>query len=154
MVRQLLRHGSAGLAVVLAATGIALVPSGTASAVTALCTTVVNKNRNGNNVAVPATGSGNDACLIGQTQAANSAVVRHLQYTLKTCYPTVRLASPYQNELVGNLAVDGSFGPRTKAAVKGVQSAIGTAADGVYGPDTRNKMRFPSNDVPGQCHHY
>lgn len=148
------RHVATGLAVALAAVGLALVPAGVAAAATPLCTTTVNVNRGGNNLAVPAASNGSVTCLIGRTQAANSAVVRTLQYTLKTCYPTVRLASPYSGELVGNLSIDGSFGPRTEAAMKGVQSNIGTTPDGVYGPNTRNAMRFTSNDVPGRCYHY
>ena len=147
-------HFAAGLATVLAAMALTLVPSGVASAATPLCTTMVNVNRGGNNLSVPATGSGNVTCLISRSQAANSAVVRGLQYTLRTCYPNVHLASPYSGELVGNLSVDGSFGPRTEAAVKGVQSTIGTTPDGGYGPNTRNAMRFTSNDVPGRCYHY
>lgn len=143
-----------GLTGALAATGLALVPSGVAAAATPLCTTAVNVNRGGNNLSVPATNGGNVTCLIGRTQAANSAVVRTLQYTLRTCYPAVRLASPYNNELVGNLATDGDFGARTEAAMKGVQSNIGTTPDGVYGQNTRNAMRFTSNDVPGRCYHY
>jgi peptidoglycan hydrolase-like protein with peptidoglycan-binding domain len=31
---------------------------------------------------------------------------------------------------------DGHFGPRTQAAVKAMQTAIGVTADGVYGPHT------------------
>ncbi len=150
----MLGHLAAGVTTVLVATALTLVPSGVASAATPLCTTMVNVNRGGNNLSVPATGGGNVTCLISRTQAANAAVVQGLQYTLKTCYPTVHLASPYSSELVGNLAVDRSFGPRTEAAVKGVQSTIGTTPDGGYGPNTRNAMRFTSNDVPGRCYHY
>jgi peptidoglycan hydrolase-like protein with peptidoglycan-binding domain len=143
-----------GVGVVLAAVGLVLVPSGSASAATSLCTITVNAVRGGQNIAVPATGGGDLRCLIGRTQAANSNVVRTLQSTLKVCYPNVRLASPYQNERVGNLSVDGDFGPRTEAALKGVQSSIGTAADGVYGPNTRDRMRFRSNDTPTLCYHF
>lgn len=151
---SIIRSVFAGLAVVLTTAALTLVPTGTASAATPLCTTMANVNRGGNNLSVPATGTGNVNCLISRSGAANSAVVSGLQYTLKTCYPTVHLASPYQSELVGNLAVDGSFGPRTTAALKGVQSSIGTTPDGGYGPLTRNAMRFSSNDVPGRCYHY
>ena len=38
---------------------------------------------------------------------------------------------------------DGSFGPRTEAAVKGVQNYIRSAPDGIYGPHTRDRMKFP-----------
>jgi peptidoglycan hydrolase-like protein with peptidoglycan-binding domain len=35
---------------------------------------------------------------------------------------------------------DGQFGPRTQTAVKAMQTAIGTAADGVYGPHTASQL--------------
>jgi peptidoglycan hydrolase-like protein with peptidoglycan-binding domain len=35
---------------------------------------------------------------------------------------------------------DGKFGPRTQAAVKAMQTAIGTTADGVYGPHTAAQL--------------
>jgi peptidoglycan hydrolase-like protein with peptidoglycan-binding domain len=44
------------------------------------------------------------------------------------------------------LAVDGSFGPLTKAAVIAVQSAHGITADGGYGNQTRGVMRWPDNN--------
>lgn len=151
-IRTLRGHVVAGLVTVAAAGGLALVPSGTAAAATPLCTTAASVGNP--TIAVPSTSGGNVTCLIGRTQAATAEVVRLLQGTMKTCYPSVRLAYPYQNELVGNLVVDGSFGPRTEAAMKGVQANIGTAADGVYGPNTRNRMRFRSNDTPNLCYHY
>jgi peptidoglycan hydrolase-like protein with peptidoglycan-binding domain len=151
---RLLNRIGAGIVTAVAAAGLALVPAGNAAAATPLCTTGVNVVRGSDNIAVPSTSGGNLTCLIGRTRAANSAVVRLLQGTLKTCYPTAHLAPPYQGELVGNLSVDGSFGPRTEAAMKGVQAYIGTSADGEYGPLTRDRMRFTSNDVPNRCVHY
>lgn len=57
--------------------------------------------------------------LVGRVQAlcAWLATVRHLP-------------------AAAGLPADGSFGPRTAAAVKAVQSSFGIAADGVVGPDT------------------
>ncbi len=39
-----------------------------------------------------------------------------------------------------NMAIDGSFGAQTTAAVKGFQAAYGLAADGVAGPNTYAKI--------------
>jgi zinc D-Ala-D-Ala carboxypeptidase len=39
-----------------------------------------------------------------------------------------------------NMAIDGSYGPQTVAAVKGFQSAYGLSADGVAGPATFAKI--------------
>jgi peptidoglycan hydrolase-like protein with peptidoglycan-binding domain len=58
----------------------------------------------------------------------NGAGVRELQQQL--------------NEVLGtNLRVDGQFGPRTREAVRDLQSVFGIPADGIYGPMTRAMMR-------------
>ena len=62
---------------------------------------------------------------------AKGSGVKTLQYSINECYrPSPRLA------------LDGDYGPRTKAAVRRVQRRIGTAADGIYGPKTRSLMMF------------
>src|SRR5690625_7475688 len=40
------------------------------------------------------------------------------------------------NERGASLAVDGSFGPATRTAVRSLQSAAGISVDGVVGPQT------------------
>ncbi|SDH30964.1 hypothetical protein SAMN05216553_1197 [Lentzea fradiae] len=59
----------------------------------------------------------------GRGLAANTAVVTGLQRGLIQCCPGVRPAAPYSGEFVCDLDRDGSFGPRTEAAVKGVQTS-------------------------------
>lgn len=53
--------------------------------------------------------------------------VKQLQNTMDICY---------REELV----TDGQFGPATQAALRRVQAKAGTAADGIYGPNTRRAM--------------
>jgi len=55
--------------------------------------------------------------------------IRALQWNLNSCYRA-------------GLVVDGSYGPRTRAAVQKVQRQYGLTADGVYGPATRSAMNW------------
>ncbi|MEU6481020.1 peptidoglycan-binding domain-containing protein [Streptomyces sp. NPDC047017] len=66
-------------------------------------------------------------------QAGNSGEsVRALQQTLNGCY--------YDG--VTRLAEDGDFGPATTKALKRAQQLAGVTADGVYGPNTRDALRW------------
>ncbi len=135
------RQGAAGLAA-LAMGAAAITFSTPASAATLPpCATTTEIVRSGHEIMVP-TSKGNTSCLIGRSFAANTTIVARFQFTMRRCYPNLDLASPYSSEKVGELAVDGSFGPRSEAALKAVQSAVGTTADGIYGPKTRDRMKF------------
>jgi peptidoglycan hydrolase-like protein with peptidoglycan-binding domain len=140
-----LRRAGLGIAAVaLAVSGMA-VSTGSASAATPLCQKMITYvNAAGNRIVVPATNTNSTTCNIGRDLVANTAVVAGLQRGLIQCYPGVRLAAPYGGEFVRDLDRDGSFGPRTEAAVKGVQKVIGSTPDGIYGPRTRDRMKFPS----------
>ncbi|MFC3890417.1 peptidoglycan-binding protein [Lentzea rhizosphaerae] len=140
-----LRRAGLGIAAVaLAVSGMA-VSTGSASAATPLCQKMITYvNAAGNRIVVPATNTNSTTCNIGSDLVANTAVVAGLQRGLIQCYPGVRLAAPYGNEFVRDLDRDGSFGPRTEAAVKGVQKYVRSAPDGIYGPNTRDRMKFPS----------
>jgi peptidoglycan hydrolase-like protein with peptidoglycan-binding domain len=59
----------------------------------------------------------------------SSSAVWALQNTLNSCYSA-------------GLAWDGEFGPDTYNALLKVQRSIGVTIDGVYGPNTRDKMRW------------
>jgi len=76
-------------------------------------------------------GSTNTLCVMGTWMSAsyNPGVVA-LQRALNACYTQ-------------GLTVDGYFGSKTQAALKRVQSAVGTTADGVYGPKTKAAMYWP-----------
>lgn len=118
----------------------------------ARCTTMTEFQRSGYEIVVPTT-KGSTSCQIGRDFAANATVVSRFQFQLRRCYPDLNLASPYSNEKVGNLDADGTFGPRSEAALKAVQKHIGTAADGIYGPDTRDHIKFLTPDRV-KCYRY
>lgn len=74
--------------------------------------------------------------------------VRQLQMTLNECYGP-RPSSGGIKKFSTNLVVDGQFGSATERALKTVQSYVGTAADGSYGPATRAKMKARANNRSG-----
>jgi peptidoglycan hydrolase-like protein with peptidoglycan-binding domain len=47
------------------------------------------------------------------------------------------------------LSVDGIFGSNTQLKLKSAQRSAGVTADGVYGPNTRNAMRWGTDK--GNC---
>jgi peptidoglycan hydrolase-like protein with peptidoglycan-binding domain len=63
-------------------------------------------------------------------QGGNGQAVRDLQDHLKRNFPAY----------AGHLAVDGAFGPKTKAAVVEFQRRSGLVADGIVGPKTWGKL--------------
>ncbi len=136
------RLGGGAVALLLAAGG-AVAAAGQASAATPLCSKMVQyTNASGHQMLVPATSGGSRTCLIGRGLVANESIVVGLQRTMIGCYGGLRLAPPYATEFIRDLDSDGSFGPRTEAAMKAVQANIGSGADGVYGPMTRDRMEF------------
>ncbi|MFV2088877.1 peptidoglycan-binding domain-containing protein [Micromonospora sp. LOL_021] len=62
-------------------------------------------------------------------QGAYSSAVRQLQLSLNHCYGE-------------SLVVDSDFGPATAAALRRAQAIEGITVDGIYGPQTRNAIRF------------
>jgi hypothetical protein len=67
----------------------------------------------------------------------NNAVA-NLQGALNTCYHK-------------GLAVDRDFGPKTKTALKQVQTALHVEVDGIYGPQTGRAMSWPIVGSGGGC---
>lgn len=64
-------------------------------------------------------------------QGSTGVAVKALQTALNKCYGE-------------SLAVDGSFGPATRAALVRAQKKLGIAQDGSYGPQTASSMKWPT----------
>ncbi|MFD8077975.1 peptidoglycan-binding protein [Streptomyces sp. NPDC059718] len=123
------------------AAGFLLASTGPAEA-SAPCTTKgYGVTRSGNILSVPATGSGSLQCHLQEGYNGNTAVW-YLQYSIAWCYRGY-------GEAVLNIAVDGNYGPKTKAAVKRVQQIERITADGVYGPQTRDAMMHRQDEWEG-----
>lgn len=133
---------AAALVAAAAASSFAIIPGTAAWAATApLCTSKANVvGPAGNDLLMPVDSGHSDptSCTIAEGEVGGTAAVVVLQQTMVKCYGL-------------SLAEDGSFGPKTKAALETVQKRIGADVDGSYGPMTRSRMRFQSNDVPNTC---
>ncbi|KOX15909.1 hypothetical protein ADK67_41010 [Saccharothrix sp. NRRL B-16348] len=146
------RFGAGVAAVLMAVTGV-VASGGSASAATDLCVKMVSRYVGSNIILVPASSANSQTCLIGSGLVANYKIVVQFQATMVKCYGGLRMASPYGDEYVRDLDTDGSFGPRTQAALKAVQKNIGATVDGSYGPNTRDRMKF-IDDRNRYCYAY
>ncbi|ONI91913.1 hypothetical protein ALI22I_06495 [Saccharothrix sp. ALI-22-I] len=146
------RFGAGIAAVLMAVTGM-VVSGGSASAATDLCVKMVPHHVGSNVIMVPASSGNSLTCLIGRGLVANYKIVVQFQVTMVKCYGGLRLASPYRDEFIRDLDTDGSFGPRTEAALEAVQTYIGAGVDGSYGPNTRDRMKFRDN-LDRSCYAY
>ncbi|MFC9589873.1 peptidoglycan-binding protein [Streptomyces sp. NPDC056944] len=85
---------------------------------------------------VPTVGlQGSNVCTL--RAGASGMQVYHLQDTLNYCY----------GQDVGG--IDGVFGANTTAALKRVQASLGLTADGIYGPQTRDRLKWHWRNMEG-----
>ncbi|MDN5669231.1 MAG: peptidoglycan-binding protein [Renibacterium salmoninarum] len=98
---------------------------------------VINLAADGTYYAVPADSNFNVLCRLDQ--GANSVAVKALQAGLNG-----RCA------VSAGLAVDGAFGPATRAALVRAQQKFGVTADGIYGPNTARVFKWTSGK--GNCY--
>jgi hypothetical protein len=133
------RIALAAVAVLVAAsgiTGMTLVSAVPASAQASCTGYSTLRGTGGNYMLIPTIGNatGRDNCDLGPGNNSNAVVI--LQDTLNNCYGQ-------------NLATDGNYGPLTQEAVEDAQQAVHIPADGVYGPQTRDHIKW--YDYAGGC---
>ncbi|MEU6206429.1 peptidoglycan-binding domain-containing protein [Micromonospora musae] len=139
----------AATALVAASVGSVLAVAAPASAaasdrVAVLATPACTKSITYQGALVPAS-SGNSVNCHMQRGNVSDGVAR-LQDTLNDCYPNeLRRVGVYP------LAIDRNFGGNTQRALTEVQRVSGTAADGVYGPNTRRAIRHVDPDFGDPC---
>lgn len=126
------RIALAAAAVLVAASGVAgitLAAAGPASAQASCTGTSVYTDAKGFGVFIPTIGNNThrDNCDLGLGN--DSDAVATLQNTLNYCYGQ-------------HLTIDGDYGPLTQAAVKVAQRAVNIPADGIYGPQTRDHIKW------------
>ncbi|WP_331741777.1 peptidoglycan-binding domain-containing protein [Streptomyces sp. NBC_01006] len=103
----------------------------TASAAMPVCTQGVGYvDAAGYATGVPVSDSSSNFCSLRSGNTGNG--VRELQKTLNGCY----------FDGVTYLDEDGQFGPATTKALKRAQTMAGVTADGVYGPNTRDALKW------------
>jgi peptidoglycan hydrolase-like protein with peptidoglycan-binding domain len=109
-----------------------------ANAATYWCNTTLGRFIGGGNghelVNIPAYGS-TDNCITGR--GAYGSHVKAIQNALRHCHGRTAVE------------VDSDFGPITERELKIVQARLGLDDDGVYGPKTRDKLRWRSTN--GHC---
>lgn len=149
-MKGILRRSAIGLAAV-AMGAVSFAAPASAEADLGSCAQMSLIKRSGHTIFVP-TFKGSTSCQLGRDYPAPVKVVHLFQEGLKTCYGHLNMASPYSDEKIASLDVDGSFGPRTEAALKSAQRHAGAGVDGIYGPNTRDHIRFRSPD--NRCYAY
>ncbi|MEU7580069.1 peptidoglycan-binding domain-containing protein [Streptomyces sp. NPDC041068] len=144
MKRQLVLLGASAVLVGgsgLAAPAASAVSRADASAAAVHCDGAKYVAKGSNWHWLPKAGSGSLTCEMGR--GANGKHVSALQQTLIRCY----------NLNTGGY--DGDFGPSTESALRTAQSRAGTPADGIYGPHTRDALKWPvfnsSGGFTGSC---
>lgn len=132
------KAGLAAGATLLAGLGLAGITAAPANAATNWCNKTMGNfigGGNGHELAqIPAYNTTFD-CITGE--GASGSHVKAIQNALRHCHGRTKVE------------VDNHFGPTTEAELKKVQAALGLKDDGVYGPKTRDKLKWRSSN--GHC---
>lgn len=125
-------------ATLLAGLGLAGVTAAPANAATYWCNKTMGNfigGGNGHELAqIPAYNTTFD-CITGE--GASGSHVTAIQNALRHCHKRTKVE------------VDGHFGPITEAELMKVQADLRLKDDGVYGPNTRDKLKWRSSN--GHC---
>ncbi|MDF3144537.1 MULTISPECIES: peptidoglycan-binding domain-containing protein [unclassified Streptomyces] len=132
------KAGLAAGATLLAGLGLAGITATPANAATHWCNKTMGDfigGGNGHELAqIPAYNSTFD-CITAE--GASGSHVKAIQNALRHCHGRTKVE------------VDGHFGPITEAELMKVQAALHLEDDGVYGPKTRDKLKWRSSN--GHC---
>ncbi|MGY4643964.1 peptidoglycan-binding domain-containing protein [Cellulomonas sp. URHB0016] len=131
MRRQLI----SGVCALVIAAGVITATGTAGSAEGVTCTTMYKVGIATDHPIVMPWGSRDTECYLAQGNVGNG--VKALQTALKYCH----------GYSLGGAGVDGNFGPATKTALVSFQRSKGLSADGIYGPNTMQAMKF-SSEVP------
>jgi peptidoglycan hydrolase-like protein with peptidoglycan-binding domain len=117
------------LAAALLVTGLTLAPTASAAATAATnCNSIASHGGNNDWHYITPIGGGTELCYMAPSVNYNRAT-EYLQITLRNCY----------NQ---DIAADGYFGGATSRALANAQAAAGAGADGLYGPESRRKLKW------------
>lgn len=123
--------------VIVTSAGWAVVGTGTASAAGGTCDTTYQVKAHGGSTQVPTNTPWEVAnCTLREGNSGSG--VKALQSALNLCHGAA-------------LSLDGQFGSKTRSALVAAQRSIGASADGIFGPDTRSRMKWMFTNRGG-CH--
>ena len=109
----------------------------------AVCTTYMTVQAAPSTITVPSLGSANTLnnrrCQLGLNNS--SSAVTRLQYAVAHCNANYNLGT-----------IDGIYGTKTKNAVAAAQKKYALPQDGLYGPQTHNKLYFHPPAETGLCY--
>ncbi|MEU7580042.1 peptidoglycan-binding domain-containing protein [Streptomyces sp. NPDC041068] len=129
---------ASGAATALLTTGLLATGATAAHAATPVCTKTKLITKGAYYAELPVSAGGSTTCQMGPGNT--SSAVKQLQFVLTVCHG------------LGAGGSDGIYGNGTRADVRTVQRAAGINADGLYGPNTRNIIKWrwygTSNETP------
>ena len=134
-MRRIASALAAALVTASGITGITVAAAGPASAQASCTGTSIYTDAKGLGVFIPTIGNNTHRDNCELELGNDSDAVATLQNTLNHCYGQ-------------HLTIDGDFGPLTQVAVRVAQRDAGVTQDGVYGPQTRDHIKWWDTVTP------